>query len=120
MNYVDSHTLEQVWGNWNKYKRKKDYEELCIMIYKICDGVSKKFYPKDKEEHEELTNQAFYMVLDKINRGVLKYTPGKASVFNLLTTATYNLLYSYKTKQRNEVNRIKKYAFKRYNIKIGE
>ena len=120
MYYVDPFILEQTWEKWNKLHKKQYYDELCIMIYKICDGVSKKFYPQNADEHEELTHQAYCMAMDKIHRGVLKYTPGKASVFNLLTTAIYNLLYSYKTKQKNDSKRIKKYAIKHYGIKIGE
>jgi hypothetical protein len=114
--YVNSKELELIWSEYNKTKDPDLYEKLCLLIYKIAEGVSRKFYPPNDEEHQELTNQAYLMAIDKINRGVLKFKPGKASVFNLVTTAVYNLLYSYKTSEKRKTEKIKKYALKKYNI----
>jgi hypothetical protein len=114
--YVNSKELEYVWSTYNETQDSNYYEKLCMLIYKIAEGVSRKFYPNTDEEHQELTNQAYVMAMDKINRGVLKFKPGKAPVFNLVTTAIYNLLYSYKTSEKKKAEKIKKYAKEKFGI----
>ena len=110
--YVDNKELEEVFG---AYLAEEDdpvyWEWLCELVYPICRGVSKKFNCPNDEELDELTHQAYVLVMDKIKRGMLRYTPGKAPVFNLFTTAIFRLLYTYKMQQKRKKKKIIRYAY---------
>lgn len=82
-----------------------NWKRFTLEILNICDGVSKKFYPKTKDEKDNLVQEAFAYTLKKIERGSLNYIPGKASVFNLLTTAIYRIMCTIKNKQNKIRNR---------------
>lgn len=93
--YVDSKQLEQYWTAWLADKNDKAaWENLLNSIMKICMGVAIHFHPKTEDEHEELAHEAFALTIDKISDGRLKFTPGRAPVFNLLTTTVFRHLYS--------------------------
>lgn len=92
--YVDSKTLEKHWTNWLNTNDQDSWNILLDGIYKICNGVARKFSPPNDEEHSELAHEAFILTINKIKSGKLKFTPGKAPVFNLLTTAAFRHLYS--------------------------
>jgi hypothetical protein len=92
--YVDSKELEKHWTNWLKTNNEQSWDILLNGIYKICNGVARKFSPPNDEEHDELAHEAFILTINKIKSGKLKFTPGKAPVFNLLTTAIFRHLYS--------------------------
>ena len=110
--YINSKELEKTWYEYNRSGSVIHQQKLYCMIYEICKGISRKFYPSSDEEHCELSNQAYLMTIEKINRGSLKYTPGKAPVFNLLTTAIFNLLYTYKNSEKRKKDKIYKYINK--------
>jgi len=93
--YVDSKALENCWTAWlANQKDEQSWKELLNGIYKICYGVAIHFHPKDEDEHNEFAHEAFILTIDKIKDGRLKFTPGKAPVFNLLTTTVFRHLYS--------------------------
>lgn len=92
--YVDSKALENHWTSWNADQNSDSWQALLDGIYKICYGVAIHFHPKDDDEHNELAHEAFILTADKIKDGRLKFTPGKAPVFNLLTTTVFRHLYS--------------------------
>ncbi len=92
--YVDSKELEAHWTDWLDTGSDESWEELLAGIYKICHGVAIKFHPRDEEEHAELAHEAFVPTMLKINDGRLKFEPGRAPVFNLLTTTIFRHLYS--------------------------
>lgn len=92
--YVDSKTLENHWTSWNADQNQESWKALLDGVYKICYGVAIRFHPKDDDEHNELAHEAFILTVDKIKDGRLKFTPGKAPVFNLLTTTVFRHLYS--------------------------
>jgi hypothetical protein len=92
--YVDSKALENHWTSWLDNKGDESWKALLDGIYKICYGVAIHFHPKDDDEHNELAHEAFILTVDKIKDGRLKFTPGKAPVFNLLTTTVFRHLYS--------------------------
>ncbi len=92
--YVDSAELEKVWGHWLDTGSSESWERLNLDIYKICHGIVRNFRPKSEEEHVDLTHEAFLITMNKIKLGKLKFVPGKAPVFNLLTTSIFRNLYS--------------------------
>jgi hypothetical protein len=102
--YADSAELERHWARWlaAKAKDEEDPESWKLLqegIYKICQGVATQFNPKDDDEHLELSHETFMLTIDKIANGRLVFKPGKAPVFNLLTTTIFRHLYSLKNKQ---------------------
>lgn len=109
--YVDTNELEEVFGWYIDTEDEDAWSYLGELVYPICRGVSKKFYPIGDEELDELTHQAYVLVMDKIKRGMLRYTPGKAPVFNLFTTAIFRLLYTYKMQQKRKKKKIIRYAY---------
>lgn len=93
--YVDSKQLELYWTTWLADKNDKAaWDNLLNSIMKICYGVAIHFHPHNDDEHDELAHEAFALTIDKINDGRLKFTPGRAPVFNLLTTTVFRHLYS--------------------------
>jgi len=97
--YVDSAVLEQHWTKWLDDGDPKAWDLLTQGIYKICQGVAVNFHPKDADEHAELTHEALVLTLEKIKDGRLKFEPGRAPVFNLLTTTIFRHLYSKMNKE---------------------
>lgn len=88
--------------------KSKNWESLLTMIYSICNGVSSKF-ERDPDEKTELAHEALnYLVEKKLKRGKLNYTPGKAPVFNLMTTAIIRVMYSLKNKSNKNRENITK------------
>ncbi len=81
------------------------WETLTSLIYKVCCGVVLNFRPPSDDIREELIQEAFTHTLSKIQRGKLKFTPGKAPPFNLLTTAIFRIMYSIKNKEKRDRDR---------------
>ena len=96
--YVDSDDLEACWANWLDTEDSDSWEELTGYVYKICKGVAVHFNPKNAEEHDELAHETFVLTIEKIKNRKLVFEPGRAPVFNLLTTTIFRHLYSLKNK----------------------
>jgi len=92
--YVDNAELERDWTQWNYDRDVMSWSRLSTGIYKICQGVAVKFNPRNDEEHAEYAHDALVLTLEKIRDGRLQFIPGKAPVFNLLTTTIFRHLYS--------------------------
>jgi hypothetical protein len=75
------------------------WDKLSLMIYNICTNLVLKFNLRTEEERTELSHEAYKQTIEKIIRGKLRYTPGKAPVFNLLTTAIIRIMYSIMNKE---------------------
>lgn len=71
-------------------------------VNKICQGIAMKFKPRNDDEHAELTNEANIQVMNKLATYRLVYTPGRAPVFNLLTTTIHRVLYSVMNKRKHQ------------------
>jgi len=71
-------------------------------VRNICDGISTRFNLPNEDEQQELASKAFVQVLEKLVSGRLIYMPGRAPVFNLLTTTTYRVMYSILNKQTHQ------------------
>lgn len=71
-------------------------------IDNMCQGIATKFNPPSKEDHLELSNEALLQVTRKLTTGRLVYTPGKAPVFNLLTTTIFRCMYSIQNRKKHQ------------------
>lgn len=90
----DGYILENdVTDNWNN---------LLTDINKICLGIATKFHQKTSEEMNDLANEALIQVLNKLVSNKLVYTPGRAPVFNLLTTTIHRCMFSIMNKRKNQ------------------
>lgn len=70
-------------------------------INRMCNGIATKFnLPID--DHQDLSNEAFLQVTKKLTSGKLVYTPGKAPVFNLLTTTIFRCMYSIQNRKKHQ------------------
>jgi len=108
--YVASNELESDWANWLESDCQRSWDNLSRQIYSMCQGISIRFRPKTEDEHEELTHEAFVATINKIKLGKLRFIPGKAPVFNLLTTAIFRYLYSLKNRNKRGTFIINEYA----------
>lgn len=102
--YIDNEELERCWIRWNESYDEDAWDKLTKDIYKICQGVAVKFNPRDAEEHSEYAHETFVLTLEKIRDGRLKFIPGKAPAFNLLTTTIIRHLYSKMKKRSRETD----------------
>ena len=98
--YVNSRVLEEWWHGWNVTQCPCAWEEMAMMIHKICCGIATKFNPRSEDEYEEHVHDAFSQTIEKIRTGKLKFTHGRAPVFNLITTTVYRILYSKMNKRK--------------------
>lgn len=71
-------------------------------ISAMCNGIASKFNQPSIDATENLASEAFLQVASKLSRGKLKYTPGKAPVFNLLTTTIHRCIYSVLSKESRQ------------------
>jgi len=95
--YVLSEEIEYDWTKWAECGCQYAWERLLDQIYKMCEGISTHFRPKDEEEHSDLAHEAFVLTIAKIEDGRLTFDD-RAPVFNLLTTTIFRHLYSLKNR----------------------
>lgn len=70
------------------------WSKLFLEVRKMCEGISRKF-SNDQDARMEIEQEALVMVIDKMKRKKIKYMPGKAPVFNFLTTAIHRCIYNH-------------------------
>lgn len=78
---------------------KTSWDLLCIEVQKICEGISRKF-SSDEDIRLEIQQEALTAVINKIKDFKLKFIPGKAPVFNFLTTAIYRCIFNHLRKDK--------------------
>ncbi len=108
--YVDSKELEEWWEGWIVTKDEYCWIKMADLIYKICEGVATRFNPKG-DEHIEHVHDAVSQTLEKIALGKLRFTRGRAPVFNLITTTVFRILFSKMNRQKKQREHEKKYAY---------
>lgn len=69
-------------------------------VINMCKGIAARFMPPSDEEHLELAHEAFEQVTNKLYMRKLVFTPGRAPVFNLLTTTIFRCMYSIQNKRK--------------------
>lgn len=79
-------TAKQAWG------------ELIGKISLICDGVLKKLGVR-MDIRDDIASDVMLLVIRKLRQGKLRFEPGKAPVFNLLTTTLMNCASSCLAKE---------------------
>lgn len=111
-NYVDSKALEEYWTGWEMTGCQFAWDAMTSMIYEMCEGIATHFNPPSPDVHSDHTHDAFALTIEKIKNGKLKFTPGKAPVFNLLTTTIFRHLYSKMNKDKRRKFHHNKYIEK--------
>lgn len=91
-------------GYIQEVSTNESWHKMLNDINKICIGIANKFNQPSEEDRNELANEALYQVLRKLTKGKLVYTPGKAPVFNLLTTTIHRCMYSIMNRRTNQRN----------------
>lgn len=76
----------------------------------MCQGIAAKFNQPSDEEQMELANEALLQVTRKLISHKLVYTPGRAPVFNLLTTTIYRCMFSIMNRRKNQRLGLQKFA----------
>lgn len=113
-NYVDTQELRRHWVNWLDNNSEEAWNYICDSVYKICHGVAIRFKPADENEHHELTHHAFLETITKIKNGKEGKIPklidnGNAPLFNLITTAVYNTLFTLMKKRERKIHHYNNY-----------
>lgn len=80
----------------------ESWDSILIDINKMCLGIATRFHQKTTEEMNDLANEALLQVINKLVTNRLVYTPGRAPVFNLLTTTIHRCMYSIMNKRKNQ------------------
>lgn len=89
-------------GYIKEMPEREAWHKMLEDINSMCSGIATKFHPSNSEELSELTNEAILQVSMKLKNHKLVYTPGRAPVFNLLTTTIFRCLYSYHNKRSQQ------------------
>ncbi len=111
---VDNHenwTDQLMWvpelcrrGYWADRPAAEYWNIMSLEIHRICVGVSQKFRKQEEDAHE-LISDAIAQVMSKIKNKKLIYCPGRAPVFNLLTTTIMRCMFSVLNRnKRNNTN----------------
>jgi len=79
-------------------------------IDRMCKGIAKKFKQQSEEEELELSNDAILQITKKLATYKLVYTPGRAPVFNLLTTAIHRCMFSIMNRRKAQRNGLNKFV----------
>lgn len=79
-------------------------------IDNICRGIAMRFKQPSEEEAMELTNEALLQVTNKLASYKLVYTPGRAPVFNLLTTTIHRCMYSIMNRRKTQRQGLQKFV----------
>jgi hypothetical protein len=89
---------------------EKTWHAMLEDVSKICRGISTKFNLPSEEEQIDLAEDALLQVVNKLIARKLVYTPGRAPVFNLLTTTIHRCMYSIMNKRNKQKQNIFKLA----------
>jgi hypothetical protein len=73
-------------------------------INRMCQGIAMKFNLPTEEEHQDFSNEALLQVMNKLVNKKLVYTPGRAPVFNLLTTTIHRCMFSIMNRRKTQKN----------------
>jgi hypothetical protein len=109
--YVNSQDLEDWWQGWLVTECPFAWSQMSEMIYRICQGIATKFNPKDDDEYQEHIHDAFAQTMEKIRMGKLRFTRGRAPVFNLITTTVFRILYSKMNRGKKQREHNKRFTF---------
>jgi hypothetical protein len=118
--YVSSQELEEWWQGWLVTQCPMAWEEMSNRIYLMCQGIATHFNPRSDDEFQEHVHDAFAQTIQKIKLGKLRFTRGKAPVFNLVTTTVFRILYSKMNRQKKQREHQRKFAYQQIQQKAPE
>ena len=84
------------------------WHAMLLDVNKMCQGIAMKFNLPTEEEMIDFANEALLQVTNKFNKKKLVYTPGRAPVFNLLTTTIHRCMFSIMNKRKQQKNNLHK------------
>lgn len=87
---------------------EETWHAMLRSISLICSGISTRIKLQSEEDQQDLAAEAMLQVTHKLKQKKLVYTPGRAPVFNLLTTTIYRCIFS----TLNKSSKTKKAAYK--------
>ena len=79
-------------------------------IDNMCQGIAMRFKQPTEEDTMELANEALLQVTNKLASYKLVYTPGRAPVFNLLTTTIHRCMYSIMNRRKTQRQGLQKFV----------
>lgn len=102
IDYTIFNHLTTIENYHEEIPRDESWGQLTRIFHKLCSEISLNFYPKTEQIKNDLIQEAYCHILDKLNRGKLMFKPGKAPAFNLITTAIFRVMYSIKNKEKRQ------------------
>lgn len=91
----------EVNGYFREVPAEVSWHAMLEDINNMCLGIAMKFKQPTEEERMDLANEALLQVTNKLVNRKLVYKPGKAPVFNLLTTTIHRCLFSIMNRRTN-------------------
>lgn len=89
-------------GYCKELPTRQTWSAMLEDIEKICLGITTKFNLPSDEERYDLAHEALIQVSKKLVNQKLVYIPGKAPVFNLLTTTIFRCMYSIMNRKKHQ------------------
>lgn len=74
--------------------QKKTWDYVSVEISNTCAGISKKFMKVDDPTYDDIWHSSTLAILTKIKNMKLKFTPGRAPVFSLITMAIHREIFT--------------------------
>ena len=81
-------------GYYRERPTVSSWQDVLEDIGLMCQGIAMNFNQDSEGARHDLAQEALLQVISKLRRGKLVYIPGKAPVFNLLTTTIHRCMYS--------------------------
>ena len=106
---------DEVWvdleekGYTKELPTERTWHAVLEDVNKMCQGIATKFKQPTEEEQMELAHEAFLQIMKKLASYKLVFTPNRAPVFNLLTTAIYRCMYSIMNRRKNQRQGLQQY-----------
>ena len=86
------------------------WHAMLVDVGNMCLGIAMRFKQPTEEETMELANDALLQVTNKLASYKLVYTPGRAPVFNLLTTTIHRCMYSIMNRRKTQRQGLQKFV----------
>ena len=91
-------------GFRRKVPLNHSWTELANQVYSICSGIAKKFANINDPKYDDIVSTTNLAIITKLKNKKLKFTPGLAPVFSLMTMAihreTFTIFNSDKRQDR--------------------
>lgn len=98
----------QLNGYIRETPTQQSWHAMLEDVDKMCRGIAMKFNLPTEEEQLDFANEALLQVTNKLRLKKLVYTPGRAPVFNLLTTTIHRCMFSIMNRRKMQKNGMSK------------